>query len=46
MSNQDTWTCATVAHVQPTKPKADDKTAEWVNAQHTQLESGALLWQR
>jgi len=43
MSNQDTCTFVTVTNVQPTKPRADDKTAEWVNTQHTQLESGARL---
>jgi len=30
MSNQDTCKFPTVGNLQPTKPKADDKTAEWV----------------
>jgi len=41
MSNQENGKFPTVGNFPPKKPEANDKTAEWVNAQHAQLESGA-----
>ena len=34
MSNQDTCKCKLDLHLQPKKPEADDKTAEWVKGGH------------
>ena len=46
MSNQENGTCVPSTHVPPNKPKADDRTAEWVNAQHAHIEARGLLWQK
>ena len=48
MNNQETGNGKfnTMLNFPPKKPGMDKRTAEWVNAQHDQLEAGGLLWQR